>query len=141
MGLDSHAHGSQRPGRRRRAPHAPGGGRGPRLRGTPPRRPSERADVLDRVRRRAWGLSGRLIASYILVTLAVVVLVEVVALGFQVPLLVNGTQLQGQVNATAKSYAERYPDGVPAGTVLGQRSRPAKPGTAQPAEPALAPPA
>ena len=97
--------------------------------------------MLDRVRRRAWGLSGRLIASYILVTLAVVVLVEVLVLGLQVPLLVNGTQLQGQVNATAKSYADRYPGGVPAGTVLGQRSQPAKPGPAQPAEPALAQPA
>ena len=89
--------------------------------------------MLDRVRRGAWGLSGRLIASYILVTLAVVVLVEVIALGFQVPLLVNGAQLQEQVNATAKSYAERYPDGVPAGTLLGQPRQPAKPGVAQPA--------
>ena len=80
--------------------------------------------MLDRLRRRAWGLSGRLIASYILVTLAVVVLVEVLVLGFQVPLLVNGAQLQEQVNATAKSYAERYPGGVPAGTVLGQRGQP-----------------
>ena len=41
--------------------------------------------MLDRVRRRAWGLSGRLIASYILVTLVVVVLVEALVLGFQVP--------------------------------------------------------
>ncbi len=89
--------------------------------------------MLDRVRRRAWGLSGRLIASYILVTLAVVVLVEVLVLGLQVPLLVNGTQLQAQVNATAKSYAERYPGGVPAGTVLGQRGQPAKPDGVQPA--------
>jgi signal transduction histidine kinase len=92
--------------------------------------------VLDRVRRRAWGLSGRLIASYILVTLAVVVLVEVLVLGLQVPLLVNGTQLQGQVNATAKSYAARYPGGVPTGTVLGQlgqRGQPAKPAGVQPA--------
>jgi signal transduction histidine kinase len=97
--------------------------------------------VLDRVRRRAWGLSGRLIASYILVTLAVVVLVEVLVLGLQVPLLVNGTQLQGQVDATAKSYAERYPGGVPAGTVLGQRGQSAKPAQAQPANPALAQPA
>jgi signal transduction histidine kinase len=87
--------------------------------------------VLDRVRRRAWGLSGRLIASYILVTLAVVVLVEVLALGFQVPSLVNGTQLQEQVNATAKTYAGRYPDGVPAGTMLGERGQPARPGLVQ----------
>ncbi|HEY5401040.1 MAG TPA: ATP-binding protein [Trebonia sp.] len=89
--------------------------------------------MLDRVRRRAWGLSGRLIASYILVTLAVVVLVEVLALGFQVPLLVNGAQLQEQVNATAKSYAERYPGGVPAGTVLGEHGQPPEPGVVRPA--------
>ena len=89
--------------------------------------------MLDRVRRRAWGLSGRLIASYILVTLAVVVLVEVLVLGLQVPLLVNGTQLQAQVNATARSYAARYPGGVPAGTVLGQRGQPGKPSGVQPA--------
>src|SRR6266487_205075 len=89
------------------------------------------------MRRRAWGLSGRLIASYILVTLAVVVLVETLVLGFQVPTLVNGAQLQAQVDATAKSYAQqlsqRYPGGVPAGTVLGDPSQPAQPGLARPA--------
>jgi signal transduction histidine kinase len=91
--------------------------------------------VLDRVRRRAWGLSGRLIASYILVTLAVVVLVEALVLGFQVPQLVNDAQMQAvqaQVDATAKSYAQqlarRYPGGVPAGTVLGDPGQPARPG-------------
>jgi signal transduction histidine kinase len=89
--------------------------------------------VLDRVRRRGWGLSGRLIASYILVTLAVVVLVEVLALGFQVPSLVNGTQLQEEVNATAKTYAGHYPAGVPAGTILGEHGQPAEPGLVQPA--------
>jgi signal transduction histidine kinase len=90
--------------------------------------------VLDRVRRWAWGLPGRLIASYILVTVAVVVLVEALVLGFLVPRLVNGVklqaQLQAQVDATAKSYgqqiAQRYPRGVPAGTVLGDPSVPAK---------------
>jgi signal transduction histidine kinase len=91
--------------------------------------------VLDWVRRRAWGLSGRLIASYILVTLAVVVLVEALALGFQVPQLVNGAQVQGQVDATATSYsqmlAQRYPGGVPVGTVLGQPGQPAQPGLAR----------
>jgi NarL family two-component system sensor histidine kinase LiaS len=91
--------------------------------------------VLDRVRRRAWGLSGRLTASYILATLAVVVLVEALALGFQVPSLVNGAQLQAQVNAAAQSYAgqlaQRYPGGVPAGTVLGVAGQPAHPGLAQ----------
>ena len=89
--------------------------------------------MLDRVRRRAWGLSGRLIASYILVTLVVVVLVEALVLGFLVPRLVNGGQLQAQVDATAQSYvqelAQRYPGGVPAGTVLGDPGQPAQPGT------------
>ena len=93
--------------------------------------------MLDQVRRRAWGLSGRLIASYILVTLVVVVLVEALVLGFQVPQLVNGGQVQVQVDATAKSYAQqlsqRYPGGVPAGTVLGNPGQPAQPGLARPA--------
>ena len=93
--------------------------------------------MLDRVRRRAWGLSGRLIASYILVTLVVVVLVEALVLGFLVPRLVNGGQLQAQVDATAQSYvqelSQRYPDGVPAGTVLGDPGQPAQPGLARPA--------
>src|SRR5579863_10294396 len=87
--------------------------------------------------RRTWGLSGRLIASYILVTLVVVVLVEALVLGFQVPQLVNGGQVQVQVDATAKSYAQqlsqRYPAGVPAGTVLGNPGQPAQPGLARPA--------
>jgi signal transduction histidine kinase len=91
--------------------------------------------VLDRVPRWAWGLSGRLTASYILVTLAVVVLVEALVLGFQVPSLVNGAQLQARVDATAKSYgrqfSQRYRGGVPAGTVLGDPGRPAQPGLAR----------
>ena len=85
--------------------------------------------MLDRVPRWVWGLSSRLIASYILVTLAVVVLVEALVLGFQVPSLVNGTQLQAQVDAAAKSYgqqiSQRHPGGVPAGTMLGQPGQPA----------------
>jgi two-component system, NarL family, sensor histidine kinase LiaS len=89
--------------------------------------------VLDRVRRTAWGLSGRLIASYILVTLAVVVLVEALVLGFQVPQLVNGAQLQAQVDATARSYGQQLSQGVSAGSVLGKRSQPALPGLARPA--------
>ena len=48
----------------------------------------------------------------------------------------NGTQLQAQVDATAKSYgqqlARRYPGGVPAGTVLGDPGQPAQPGLARP---------
>jgi signal transduction histidine kinase len=83
-----------------------------------------------------WGLSGRPIASYILVTLAAVVLIEVLVLGFQVPPLVYGAQLearlQSQVDATAKSYAQelprRYPHGVPPGTVLGEPGPPEQPG-------------
>ena len=97
--------------------------------------------MLDRVRHRAWGLSGRLIASYILVTLAVVVLTETLVFGFQVPQLLYGTavqtQLQAQVDATAKSYAQqlsRYGSGgVPAGTVLGDPGQPAQPGADRPA--------
>ena len=79
--------------------------------------------MLDRLRRTAWGLSGRLIASYILVTLAVVVLVEALVLSYQAPQLVNSAQLKAQVSATAQSYGQqialRYPGGLPAGTVLG----------------------
>src|SRR5690348_1550744 len=86
------------------------------------------------MRRWAWGLPGRLIVSYILVTVAVVVLVEALVLGFLVPRLVNGiklqAQLQAQVNDTAKSYgqqiARHYPRGIPPGTVLGDPSAPAK---------------
>jgi len=91
--------------------------------------------VLGWLQRRMWGLSGRLIASYILVTLAVVVLVEALVLGFQVPSLVNGAQGQAQVDATAQSYAQqlaqRYRDGVPPGTVLGDPGKPAEPGQAR----------
>lgn len=79
--------------------------------------------MLDWVPRWAWGLSGRLIASYIVVTFAAVVLVEAVVLGLEVPSLVTETQVQAQVDATARSYAQqlsqRYPGGIPAGTILG----------------------
>jgi two-component system, NarL family, sensor histidine kinase LiaS len=92
--------------------------------------------VWDRVRRRAWGLSGRLIASYVLVTLAVVVLVEALVLGYQAPRLVNDAQLQALVGATAKTYTgqlmNRYRGGVPTGTLLGRPGQPARPGQAQP---------
>ena len=83
--------------------------------------------MLDRLGRRARGLSARLTASYILVTLTAVVLVEALTLGFQVPSLVNGAQLQAQVAAAAKSYgqqlARRYPRGIPAGTCSATRAR------------------
>jgi signal transduction histidine kinase len=78
------------------------------------------------MRRRVWGLSGRLVASYILVTLIVVVLVEALVFALEIPQLVNdGRQqdLDGQLSATAQSYygqlTQRYPRGVPPGTVLG----------------------
>jgi signal transduction histidine kinase len=92
------------------------------------------------VRRRlglkASGLQARLTASYVLVTLAVVVLVEVIVLGYQTPQLVNDTGLQGPVLATASSVAHqlnpRYPDGaVPSHVPLGDPSEQALPGHAQ----------
>jgi signal transduction histidine kinase len=90
------------------------------------------------MRRRVWGLSGRLIASYILVTLVVVVLVEALMFALEIPQLVNDglrQDLDGQLSATAQSYgqqlAQRYPHGVPPGTVLGgpgqQNTVPGKP--------------
>ena len=92
--------------------------------------------MLRRVRHWAWGLSGRLTASYILVTLAVVVLVELVVLGYEAPQLVNDAQLQTQLTATAQYYsqqlAERYPHGVPAGIVLGTPGYPGKAAEAPP---------
>jgi signal transduction histidine kinase len=92
--------------------------------------------VLDRVRRRAWGLSGRLTASYVLVTLAVVVLVGSLVLGLRVgPALLNSAAVQARVDATASSYAgqlsQHYRGGVPAGTVLGVPGQPAQPGQAR----------
>jgi len=90
--------------------------------------------VLDRVRRWTLGLSGRLIASYILVTLAAVMLVEALVLGFEVPSLVGGAELQAQVDAVATRYggqlSQTFPVGVPAGTVLGAAGQPARPGLA-----------
>jgi signal transduction histidine kinase len=82
-----------------------------------------------------------LIASYILVTLAVVLLVEALVVGFQVPQLTGGVQmqaqLQAQVDATAQRYgqqlSERYPNGMQVGTVLGERGQPAAAGLARPA--------
>ena len=53
-------------------------------------------------------------------------------LGLQVLPLVTGAQLQAQVDAAARSYGQqlvlRYPDGVPAGTVLGDPGPSARPG-------------
>jgi signal transduction histidine kinase len=97
----------------------------------------DRAGVLDQVLRRVWGLSGRLVASYILVTLSVVVLVEVLVLCFQVAPAVEGDQQQSQLHyllsqtatSYARSLAQRYPGGVPGGTVLGVPGQSARPGT------------
>jgi signal transduction histidine kinase len=79
-----------------------------------------------------WGLSARLIASYILVTIAVVLFVEVLVLCFQVAPAEESAQLQAQVQAqviaATKTYAQRYPHGVPTGTVLGEPGQPARPG-------------
>jgi signal transduction histidine kinase len=88
------------------------------------------------VRGRAWGLSGRLTASYIAVTVAAVVLVEVLVIGFQVPSLLNGAQQQAEVNAAARSYAQqivqRYHGRVPAGALLGDPGQSPKLDFAQP---------
>ena len=96
----------------------------------------DRAGVTNRLRHRVWGLSGRLIASYILVTVAVILLVEAFVLCFQVAPLALADQLQAQlqarVDASARTYArqlaQRFPRGVPAGTVLGQPGLAAQPG-------------
>lgn len=90
--------------------------------------------MLGRIRPRSWGLSARLTASYVLVTLAVIVLVEAIVLGYQAPHLVKDAQLQAQVSTTAKEYLglllHRYPNGVPKGTLLGERGQPPRPGQA-----------
>jgi signal transduction histidine kinase len=90
--------------------------------------------VLGRIRPRSWGLSARLTASYVLVTLAVIVLVEALVLGYQAPHLVNDAKLQAHVGATAKVYwgrlLQRYPGGVPTGTLLGDPGKPSGPGQA-----------
>ena len=92
--------------------------------------------MLDRLSRRAWGISGRLIASYVLVTLAVVVLVEALVLGYQAPGLVIDARLQTHVSSTAKAYAaqllERYPGApVPARALLGDPGQPPRAGQAR----------
>lgn len=84
----------------------------------------------------ASGLQARLTASYVLVTLAVVVLVEVIVLGYQTPQLVSDTRLRGPVVATASSFAhqlaQKYPAGaVPSGVALGDPGEQAQPGHAQ----------
>jgi signal transduction histidine kinase len=89
--------------------------------------------VLDRVGRLMRGISRRLIASYVLVAIAAVVLAEVFVLGYLGPRLVNDATVQAQVEATAGSYwallSQRYPNGIPAGTLLGDRGLPSDPGS------------
>lgn len=90
--------------------------------------------MLDRVASGVWGISRRLVASYLLVTVAAVVLVEAFVLVYQVPRLLSGAELQAQVRATAASYwnqlRERYPHGVPTGALLGDRKQRPDPGKA-----------
>ncbi|MGH8988647.1 MAG: HAMP domain-containing protein, partial [Acidimicrobiales bacterium] len=83
--------------------------------------------MLGRVRRSLWGVSRRLITSYALVTVFAVVLVEAFVLGYQVPKLLSDAELHTQVGVTAESFwsqlSQRYPDGVPAGTLLAERGQ------------------
>ncbi len=81
------------------------------------------------------GISGRLAASYVLVTIAVIVLVEALVFGYQAPRLVNDAQLQAEVAATGKvalrDLLRRYPaSGVPVGSLLGESGQAAQPGRA-----------
>lgn len=91
----------------------------------------------DRVRPSGWGLGARLIASYVLVTLAVVVLVEAIVLGYQAPRLASDARLQAQVGATATSYLQQLRQRFPATALkfghplLGDTSQPARPGQAR----------
>ena len=91
--------------------------------------------MLDQVRRAVSGVTRRLRASYVLVAVVVVVLVEVFVLGYEVPRQLSAAQLHDQVVATAQSYwgqlAQRYPGGVPAGAQLGQNGQAPDPGTAR----------
>ena len=92
--------------------------------------------MFDRLVRRAWGISGRVIVSYVCVTLAVGVLIEALVLGYQAPRLVDDVQLQARVATTVKTYVvqflQLYPSGrVPVGALLGDRGQPPRPGEAQ----------
>lgn len=80
-------------------------------------------------------LSRRLASSYVLVMTAVVVLVEAFVLVYQAPRLLADAQLHTKVQSTAATYSaqlrQRYPDGVPVGTLLGQPHQTVAPGTAR----------
>jgi signal transduction histidine kinase len=71
-----------------------------------------------------WGISARLIVSYVLVTLAAVVLVEALVMGSQAPRIGTADQRQGQVSATGSMYASagrlsRFDGSVPVASLLG----------------------
>jgi signal transduction histidine kinase len=71
-----------------------------------------------------WGISARLIASYVLVTLAAVVLVEALVVGSQAPRIGTADQRQGQVSATTYPGASagrlsRFDGVVPVASLLG----------------------
>src|SRR5215218_4735995 len=55
--------------------------------------------------RRRWGLQAKMTASYVLVTAAVVVLVEVVAAAVVLPQLVSGAEGPALVQVLASDYA------------------------------------
>lgn len=84
--------------------------------------------MLGRVGRGVRGISRRLIASYVLVTVVAAVLAELLVLGYFGPRLVTGAQLQAQVQETAQSYwvqlAQHYPGHIPDGALLGQPDQP-----------------
>jgi len=73
--------------------------------------------------------------SYVLVTVAVVVLVEAFVFGYQMPRLVNNARLEAEVRGTAANISDQlslsYPGGVPAGTLLGERGQRPEPGTTE----------
>jgi two-component system, NarL family, sensor histidine kinase LiaS len=91
--------------------------------------------VLARVALQVRGISRRLVASYLLVAVAVVVLAEVFVLGYAVPRVLRNAQLHDQVVSTSTTIwaqlAQRYPGGVPAGTLLGEQGQSPDPGEAR----------
>ncbi len=97
-----------------------------------------------------WGISARLIASYVLVTLAAVVLVEALVVGSQAPRIGTADQRQDQARATEYLYASadrltRFDGVVPVASLLGvpdhtrvdphRGPRPVRPVTRPPANP------
>jgi signal transduction histidine kinase len=78
------------------------------------------------MRGRVWGISARLIASYVLVTLAAVVLVEALVMGSQAPRIGKADQRQSQ--ATEYIFASagrlsRFDGVVPVASLLGVPDR------------------